>query len=391
MAADHSISVGAEGCDISGFTNAHLQAAVDRIAECGGGRVAVSAGTFDMRDALHLRAGVTVEGQGDATVLRKAPMRQARIVTFIGHGHDDVIVDAPDRFSVGDGVLISSQRAGDFLDTVGTLVRRTGDTWFLDRVMNCNYTEQDAATVKTLHSLVDAIDIEDAAVEDLTLEGRAAENDPLNGCRGAGFYAYRSRRITARRVTARDVNGDGFSLQVSDAIELDGCIAEDCRGSGFHPGSGSNRFHIHHCTARRCETGLFYCLRVRDGVLEDSAFEDNRGHGILIWARDDRHLNRRLIIRHNGGCGICFMDNPPGQTSNGHTFEACRLESNCRTDTGPAEILLQGGARDVRLIGNRIVRRPGIPGILVAPGMPPFEDENNTIEPPGPDAVVQQT
>lgn len=363
---------------------------MDRAAARGGGRVAVSAGTFDMRNALHLRSGVTVSGQGAATVFRKAPMRQARITTVIGYGHDDLIVDLPDCFRVGDGVLVSSTRTGGFLDTVGTLVRRKGNTWFLDRPMHHDYAEQDGATVKTLHALVDAIDIEEAAIADVTLDGNAAANAPLNGCRGGAFYAYRSRRIAARQVTARDFNGDGFSFQTSDDIELDGCTAEDCRVIGFHPGSGSNRFHIHHGAARRCETGLFYCLRVRGGILEDSVFESNRGHGVLIWARDERHLNRRLVIRDNGGCGICFMANPPGQESNDHTFEACVLERNCAHD-GPAEIILQGGARGTRLAGNRIVRRPGIPGILVVPDMPPFVDDGNTIEPAGPDAMVLQT
>ncbi len=385
-----TISVGDGRCDIKGFTNEHLQSAVDHLAAQGGGIVAVSAGIFAMADALHLRSGVTVRGQGATTVLRKRAMTEARIITLIGYGHHDLIVDVPDRFRVGDGVIVGSDATGGFLDTAGTLVRRDGDTWFLDRATNCDYSEQDAACVRTLHPLVDAIAVEHAVIEDVMLDGRAAENAALNSCRGGAFYAYCARRVTARRVTAQDFNGDGFSFQHCDDLELDACRAESCRGNGYHPGSGSNRFHIHHCVARGCDTGLFYCLRVRDSVLEDCRFEHNRGHGVLIWARDDRHLNRRLTIRHNGGCGVCFMHNPPRQESNGHTFEDCRLEENCATGAGPAEIILQGGGRDTRLIGNRILRRPGIPGILVAPGMPAFENRDNTIEPPGPDAVVVQ-
>ncbi len=281
-----------------------IQEAVDRLATRGGGRVEVSAGVFTMTDALHLRSGVTVVGQGADTVFRKAPMRQARIVTIIGYGHDDLLVGEPDLFRVGDGVLVSSKRAGGFLDTVGTLIRREGGAWFLNRAMNCDYSEQDAATVKTLHALVDAVDVGDAAIEAVTLDGNAAANDLLNGCRGGAFYAYRSRRVAARRVAARDFNGDGFSFQTCD--------------------------------------------------------------------------------------DICFMANPPGQESNDHTFEACVLERNAAAD-GPAEILLQGGVRGTRLIGNRIARRPGIPGILVAPGTPAFAAEGNAIEPDGPDAVVRQT
>ncbi len=319
------LSVGDASCDICGFTNGHLQCAVDRVAALGGGVVRVSAGVFAMDDALHLRAGVTVRGCGAATVLHKNPMRRANVATVLGYGHDDLVVDAPDRFRIGDGVIVSSCKSGGFFDTTGTLIRREGDVWFLNRTYNADYAEGDGACVRTLHPLVDAVEVCDAAVEDVTLEGHSAENEMLNSCRGGAFYAYRSRRVVARRVKARDFRGDGFSFQTCDDLELDDCHAEGCFMHGFHPGSGSNRFHIHGCSARRCDCGLFYCLRVRDGVLEDSVFEDNRNHGVHIWARDERHLNRRLTIRRNAGCGICFMHNPPHQESNDHTFEACVL------------------------------------------------------------------
>ena len=390
MSARCTITVGAEGCDIRGFTNAHIQCAVDRAAALGGGIVELSAGTFAMADALHLRTGVAVRGRSAETVLRKNAMRRSNMATLIGYGHEDLIVAEPDRFAIGDGVIVSSRKTGGFFDTTGTLVRREGDTWFINRTMNADYAEEDGACVRTLYPLVDAVGVEDAAVEDLLLLGNAAENEEMNSCRGGAFYAYRSRRVAARRIVVRDYNGDGFSFQTSDDVELDSCAAEQCGGNGFHPGSGSNRFHIHHCAAWRCaRCGLFYCLRVRDSVLEDCVFEENRAHGVLIWARDERHVNRRLTIRRNGGCGLCFTANPPHQESNDHTFQDCLLEDNCATD-GPAEVMLQGDARGTRLIGNRIRRRPGVPGILVAPGTPAFENTGNASEPGGADAVVFQ-
>ncbi len=95
---------------------------------------------------------------------------------------------------------------------------------------------------------------------------------------------------------------------------------------------------------------------------------------------------RAVLTVGDVSCGICFMNNPLHQESNDHTFESCVLEEN----RGPAEILLQGGIRGTRLIGNRITRRPGIPGILVAPGTPAFENRGTVITPGGPDAVVFQ-
>lgn len=70
------LSVGEEGCDIVGFTNVHIQCAVDRLAMLGGGTVELSPGIFQMADALHLRSHVTVRGSGVSTVLRKAAMKR---------------------------------------------------------------------------------------------------------------------------------------------------------------------------------------------------------------------------------------------------------------------------------------------------------------------------
>ncbi len=381
------ITVGDDRCDIRGFTNAHIQAAVDRVGA--GGEVVLSEGVFAMADALHLRSGVRVRGQGGKTVLRKNAMKSVAITTLIGYGHNDLIVDAPQKFVAGEGVIVSDDASGGFTDTTGTLQSCQGDTWFIDRLTVHDYDSLHHARVRTLFPLVSAVGVADAAIEDVTLEGNAAENETMNGCRGGGFYAHFSNRIAARRVTVRDYNGEGFSFQTCDDLELDRCLAERCSGHGFHPGSGSNRFHIHDCVARSCGGGFFYCLRVRDSLFENSLLEDNRGHGLNVWARDTDNLNRNITIRRNGGCGICIIPGDRGRAPHRNTFDGCTLEENC-TAGGPAEVIMQGQVEGIRLLNNRIRRRAGVPGILVAPGTPAFESQANLIDPPGDDAVVYQ-
>jgi len=213
-------------------------------------------------------------------------------------------------------------------------------------------------------------------------------NELMNGCRGAGFYAYRSNRIKARNVTVRDYKGEGLGFQTCDDVELANCTAERCAGNGFHPGSGSNRFRIHDCVARGCGAcGLFYCLRVRDSVLENCTFENNGSHGVSIGERDIRHINRGLVIRGNGGAGVYLRDCVRQLAAHGNLIEGCRLEGNCRKD-GEAEIVLQGETDSIRVFDNRIHRRNGKPGILVKANMRPFEQHGNVIQPHGRDALV---
>ena len=65
-----TISVGVRDADIVGHDNRALQAAVDYIANLGGGVVEIGAGEFLMNDPLHLRSFVTVRGLKWKTILR---------------------------------------------------------------------------------------------------------------------------------------------------------------------------------------------------------------------------------------------------------------------------------------------------------------------------------
>src|SRR5688572_1153025 len=57
-----TIKVGHRSVDIIGTDNRALQAAVDYIANLGGGTVQIGEGEFLMRDSLHLRPHVAVRG-----------------------------------------------------------------------------------------------------------------------------------------------------------------------------------------------------------------------------------------------------------------------------------------------------------------------------------------
>src|SRR5438132_12095223 len=62
------VTVGVREGDVRGADNRALQAAVDYVAQLGGGVVEIAAGEYVMRDSLHLRPHVTVRGQGAKTV-----------------------------------------------------------------------------------------------------------------------------------------------------------------------------------------------------------------------------------------------------------------------------------------------------------------------------------
>jgi hypothetical protein len=387
------MTVGASRATIPGFTNDHIQAAVDRCAFLGGGIVELTAGTFLMRDTLRLRTGVTVRGRGKSTILLKAPLKKAAIVSFLGYGHRDLEVDKPGLFEPGDGVLIRDKNAPGFYTTVATLVRREGDVWITDRPHNHDYLGINGGVVETVFPIVSAEAVTDAVLESLRLEGNSRRNPVrANGCRACGFIALNSHRLTVRNVSVNDFNGDGFGFQTCDDFVAEGCLVENCTGNGFHPGSGSNRFRMTDCTARANKgCGLFYCLRVRHGLLEDSRFERNGSHGVSVGERDTDSVNRNLTIRGNGGAGIFIRPCARANAAHRTRIENCTLDRNCAGDEeGAAEIILQGETEGLRVVNTAIRRRAGKPGILIRKGTPPCDVKGNRITPPGAGALLDE-
>jgi len=380
----YRLTVGDDSCDIMGYTNTHIQCAVDRAAMLGGGEVVLSAGTFAMADSLHLRTGVAVRGQGQATVLRKNAQKSSRVNTYLGYGHYDVCVEEPDLFQPGEGVWIRDDDAGGFYTTVGTLLRREGDTWYTSRPHRHDYRPDSGAVVETLFPVVSAYDVRGAAIEDLAVDGNKAENPTaITGCRGGGLFALRSDRLVVRGLFVRDCNTEGIGFQTCDDAEVAGCLVEGCTGNGYHPGSGSNRFHLHDCVARgNGASGVFYCLRVRDSLLEDCTLERNGLHGVSTGGRDSGNVNRGLVIRDNGGCGFFFRRHKRNDAPHDNVIERCTFESNAAAE-GAAEVLIQGEVDATRLIANTIRPRPGKPAVQIESDVASVDLADNLIESPG--------
>lgn len=389
------MTVGDRRCDIHGFTHHHIQAAVDRAALLGGGEVVLSRGVFRMGDALHMRSGVSVRGQGPETVLLKNPMKTARITCFLGYGHNDIEVDQPDLFEPGEGVHIRDDHSTGFYNTVATLVHREGNVWYTNRPHHHDYLARHGARIETLFPIVAAEGIHDATIEDLRIEGNRRQNPVFsNPCRACAFLALNAHCITVRRLIVRDFNGDGFGFQTCDDFLGEECVVEHCTGNGFHPGSGSNRFILRRCISRRnggC--GLFYCLRVRHGLVEECRFESNGSHGLSVGERDTDSVNRRLVIRLNGGAGFYIRACDRANAAHRTRLEDSLLEQNVRKpgEEPLAELVFQGETEGLAAVGNTIRRRPGVPALRATASCAPFEWRENRIRPEGVDALQIET
>ncbi len=349
MDKQFELRVGPGDADLKGCDNTVIQAAVDRLAALGGGAVRLLPGRYVMHDSLHLRSGVRVIGEGEDTVLWKAPCVSSPLLYYLGYGHYDVSVAEPEKFRPGMGVHITDDRAGGFYDTVATVVGVRGNELLLSRMLNHDYGEAFRGRAASLYPIVSGYHLRDAAVENLTIDGNAAENEALNGCRGGGVFLLQAHDVRLSHVTVRDYHGEGISFQQCVRTVIEDCACVGNRGNGLHPGSGSVGTVMRRAVCRNNGAdGLFYCLRVSYTLCEDCVFEENARDGVSIGHRDDDTLLRRNKIGKNGRHGVYLRQDASKQSGLRNILTANRFYRNAGR-----EIYLDAAAGEFIVAENR--------------------------------------
>ncbi|MEK6258329.1 MAG: right-handed parallel beta-helix repeat-containing protein [Planctomycetota bacterium] len=348
------ITVGQGSADIVGSDNRALQAAVDYIAALGGGTVEIGAGTYTMRDSLHLRPHVTVRGVKGQTILRKADAVSSLLGCDGDFGEEQLTLKDPAGFEVGHGVAIWDKNSGGFHTTVARITGRNDNTFSIDKPLNADCMIRNGATAATLFPVISGYDLEGCRLEGLTIDGNKQHNAHLNGCRGAGIFLYRGFGTVIEACAVRNFNGDGISFQQSNDVVVRNCVSEDNASLGFHPGSGSQRPLVEQCAARRNgEDGLFLCWRVRHGVFQDNVLESNGRFGISIGHKDSDNLIRRNQIRLNDDAGVLFRNETEAMAGHRNRLEANVIENNGVTKDAPG-IRVRGATKDLVFTGNVI-------------------------------------
>lgn len=380
------VHVGLRDADIVGSDNRVLQAAVDYVANLGGGTVEVGPGEFIMHDSLHLRPFVTVHGTKGQTILRKAKGASSPLALDGDYGEEQVTLLNPEGFQVGYGITIWDTQSGGFHTTVGRITGQNGSTFSFDTPLNADCMVANKAQAATVFAVISGYNLQGARLEDLIIDGNKAENVSLNGCRGGGIFLYRGFGTIIRGCVVRNFNGDGISFQQSNDVVVEDCVSEGNAGLGMHPGSGSQRPVVRRCIARRNgEDGLFLCWRVRHGLFEKNLLEDNGRFGISIGHKDTDNLLQENEVRGNHEDGVFFRNESEGMA--GHRN---RLEKNLIENNGEAQqasgIRVRGETRDL-VFRNNIIRdtrpdgaRKQVIGIRIEDGAGDVTMENNQID-----------
>ena len=359
------VTVGGANADFPGYANVAIQGAVDYAASMGGGRVALDAGVFDMRDALHMRSYVDIAGQGDGTVLLKAPSKTSKTVYYLGFGHYDVSVAEPDLFSVGEGVLIEDDYAAGFYATQSTVTGKRDNILGIRHPLNADIHSDKGGAVTTVYPLIRGESACNFSVSDLKIDGNAGMNAHCNGCRGGGVFMLGCENYSLKNLTVTNFNGEGISFQQCKNISIQGCRCYGNTGNGCHPGSGSVNVLIEDCDfSGNGNNGVFYCLRVAHSIFRRNIVCDNAYHGVSIGHRDFYIGIEDCRFTGNLKSGVAFRnDNIPNGTGN-YTYILRCLFDNARgtacDGTDAAEIDIPQSATGIE-IGHCEFKSPHAP------------------------------
>jgi hypothetical protein len=256
---------------------------------------------------------------------------------------------------VGDGVCLKTKNPHNGGTDVAkrTLVARSGNRFKLDRALRQNFWEMGDSTCATLFPIFSGENIADVVIENIALDGNKANNENLDGNYAGCVFLQDCSRISMRRVTARNYNGDGLSWQICHDVLVENCHSHDHAGLGLHPGSGSQRPTIRGNRVERNDIGIFFCWGVKFGLAEKNRIDKCRSSGISIGHRDNNNLIRDNDITGSGKVGVLF------RPERGKAFapHRNRVENNRIIDSGPDDgvaIDVQGETDAIILAQNQI-------------------------------------
>jgi hypothetical protein len=359
--ADAVVTVGQTGGDLRGQDQRVIQAAIEYVALLGGGVVRLLPGLYECANSVRLRSGVTLVGVGPGVVLRKSNGFETPLMLDADYGECCLSVDQPQHWQVGYGVCVSDSEAGGWHEMLATVTSVRDDQIWLDRPLEGrDLSVERAATARHSFPVITMIQIENAGLDNLVVEGNKVTNQRLNGCVGGAVYAYRCRNLHLKGLEVRDFNGDGVSIQATADLLMENCEVHGNTALGIHPGSGSQRpkivgCHCHH----NGEDGLFVCWRVRHGVFADNLIEANGRHGVSLGHKDTENLLEGNRIVGNAGHGVLFRPESADLAPHGCLLRRNIIENNGRRLPDGCGVRIEGAVRGLTLDGNIIRNTKG--------------------------------
>ena len=327
--AGRTITVGGDGADISGFTSRVIQMAVDAVANTGG-TVKLTQGVFAIKSPVKMKPGVNLLGSGEETILKRTKGFQTKFVVDADFGELKLTVENADGFEIGMKVQVTDdENNGCWNVSTASITDISDDVIYIDKGLIRDYRSDKNGLISNASSVIEAIDVENVTISNLTADGNRSENFFADGCNSAGIMVMRSKNVTIDKVHVKDFNGEGISWQITENVTVKNSEISGNGNTGLHPGTGSpfsviENNDIHH----NDRDGLFICWRVYESRVTGNKMHHNGRFGICTGHKDtDVHFLKNHVFS-NGSDGINLRGEREPNAPHRNIFEGNIIENN---------------------------------------------------------------
>ena len=284
-----------------------IQKAIDSLPPQGG-VVALPPGTYRLRQGVHLRSHVTLQGAGPSSVLTREEQVRSLLSETAQAGQHTLTVASAEGFEVGMEVAVKSRKQAGWYTTHAIVTAVEGSVLRLDRPLKRTYPVEGKAVAINYFPAITAVRLRNVVVQDLCFDGSIEDNPgPDQDFTLAAIHFFATSGSAIRRCVVRGWPSDAIGVQSGSNVQVTDCVASGCRGHGFHPGTGLrhavfNGNLAHHNTG----DGLYFCMAVQFIVVSNSVFHHNRGDGIggLGGGGDRYNVVTGNVCEANGQHGI---------------------------------------------------------------------------------------
>lgn len=240
----------------------------------GGGNIILSEGEFNFANSVRNTTldSVTIQGQGDSTVIKMGDVQETTLDGAANLGQKDLTVHDISIFAVGMQIAICTKDYTTDDKDWGRIASIAGNTITMEDNLNKNHADGDA--VYTAFRLFEAEGVDGCKFKDFK----------INGNNGNNYYYTQANAVTYA----------GIIFLAQNGIDLDTCT--NCEVSGVHG------YDLAGWAVAVCHSGEYNKIR-------HSIAHDGTNHGFILFSED------------KSGFDDCFSyDNGNANTALGHGF-----------------------------------------------------------------------
>jgi len=350
--AEIEISVGGENSDLPGYNNQSIQFAIDAL-ENTGGTVLLNPGLYEIIAPVRLKSNVRIVGSGKETILKRDKGVQTRYIIDADFGQLKLTVEEPSGFDIGMKVQVTdNENDGCWNVSTAYITDIVDNVIYIDKGLIRDYRSDLNGLVSNTSSVIEAIEVENASISNLVIDGFRSENFFADGCNSAGVLVLRSKHIVIDNVQVKDFNGEGISWQITENVTVKNCEISGSGNTGLHPGTGSpfsviENNDVHH----NDRDGLFICWRVYQSSVTGNRFHHNGRYGVCTGHKDTDVTFENNHVFNNASDGINLRGERESNAPHRNTFVENIIENN-GMDGGGFGFSINSPARELVLKEN---------------------------------------